>query len=717
MTKIKLLARILTLGALGVMCGLVACGGGATEANSTSTLIITSTATLIPADRATLTPTTTATSTTLLSSTAVPPTATPNPIYLTPSTPEVNGQKYRLVEWSPEKAQEMIGLMMQYPDEIDYVMGFGSRETHYAHALLVPPHAEAILRYPNDERVESWRWNMGYWKTYGSNEEAGEFLLNLILEVLNSGEKQIHELPSWVEINKLELDLEYIESDYPSNYQSNYFIVIGHYYGGSVFWIRENELGFEGDVLFSAFDVYYHMPRVQLKDLTGDGIEELMITQPWDTAKWGSRETHYVYDLSQKTLRELFFSGENSGGNKLQEFFSELNELEKGIVGIETVSRPVLCFVEIFRTYRWNGEWFQRVLTKYSVSEKKNYASCYGASNAYWILDLEDTEFMISILPIYPPARSQYDYPPDAKDELRFVIGLNYALEGDYENSIETMKSIVEEPVIDTSAWISSAEQFLSIYQSTDDIYKACLQFDFCDLSRALERLVSEMAVEDFIEAIDMLKDSGVSILSSGAYRFDDASPPEQWLVIRPRPGDEMEFWILAETPDGVKALFVDKATNTNPILERFSEIKGRNLLLLDGKTYFTFHRLLMNNEPFVFAVETSNRDNNVSNLGPRDPLGAAISDVVSELLDGEDPELIIERMLAIEASVPKMTNWRFYYYLGLAYELAGDEQNAVAAYLEQWAKFPAEIEVIYIEFIDPNPYTMMARFKLELAP
>jgi hypothetical protein len=220
-------------------------------------------------------------------------------------------------------------------------------------------------------------------------------------------------------------------------------------------------------------------------------------------------------------------------------------------------------------------------------------------------------------------------------------------------------------------------------------------------------------------ELVDYLKDLGISILSSGYFDFDfdfdGDREAEQWVVIQPRNGEDLEFWILARAQAGVKALFASTVVSANPSITLFKPIKGRNLIQLENQTLFTFHRLSTNGNPYVFPVETANVEERANLPDTPDFLSVAIK----ELLAGADPNEIVERMLTIQSDPNFELTENFYYYLGLAYELAGDEEAAVDAYLKQWEIFPYKIRTYFTgdEFIIQYHYTMMARFKLELVP
>jgi hypothetical protein len=84
-----------------------------------------------------------------------------------------------------------------------------------------------------------------------------------------------------------------------------------------------------------------------------------------------------------------------------------------------------------------------------------------------------------------------------------------------------------------------------------------------------------------------------------------------------------------------------------------------------------------------------------------------AVDDLGRRLLAGENPEAILDGMLALPSgsSLPCRISWTcdsYYYYLGLAYELAGNKIQAAATYKLLWDNY------------SKSPFTTLARLKLE---
>ncbi len=76
---------------------------------------------------------------------------------------------------------------------------------------------------------------------------------------------------------------------------------------------------------------------------------------------------------------------------------------------------------------------------------------------------------MEPLLPGWPPAADEEGkpYPPDAKDEWRFRLGVYSALSGNFDRATEYLRGIIEDPVNPGSSWIQPAQKFLDVYQNS----------------------------------------------------------------------------------------------------------------------------------------------------------------------------------------------------------------------------------------------------------
>ena len=95
------------------------------------------------------------------------------------------------------------------------------------------------------------------------------------------------------------------------------------------------------------------------------------------------------------------------------------------------------------------------------------------------------------------------------------------------------------------------------------------------------------------------------------------------------------------------------------------------------------------------------------------DPLGDQFNAILENLWAGADPAQVVDDLLIMANNPAFQPNAGYFYYLGLAYELSGDEDNAVTAYLRAWQEYCCDTWEIGQTFTTANPYAIMARAKL----
>ncbi len=150
-----------------------------------------------------------------------------------------------------------------------------------------------------------------------------------------------------------------------------------------------------------------------------------------------------------------------------------------------------------------------------------------------------------------------HPYPIDAYDQLRYRLGVLYALEGQPAEASRVMSEIIDTPIIRDSSWVTPAEQFLRAYQKSDDLYTACQQAQFCNLRDAFRTMVKNSTTDDPSQTLEYLQTHGVTIRSSSLFDFDKDGEAERWLIIQPKVGAKLEFWILSRMQEGIQAIFV----------------------------------------------------------------------------------------------------------------------------------------------------------------
>jgi tetratricopeptide (TPR) repeat protein len=362
------------------------------------------------------------------------------------------------------------------------------------------------------------------------------------------------------------------------------------------------------------------------------------------------------------------------------------------------------CPINLSRSYTWEGEGFvpadgdltidpQPDLVQYCAPILTHALSAWKPAQ---ILPLVE-----GLLPSWPPALDldELPYPTDALDELRYRLGITQALAGQFEAASLTLQAVAENPVVPESRWGAPASQFLQAFSSPQTLYTACQGDEACDLRSALETLTAASRDDDPARAQESLRLKGVPIRASGIFDFDQDGQVERWITVQPRPGQQLEFWILAASPAGVQALYVDVTLKDLP--EPFYDEPVTELPPVFQITAGVGFQLIRLPESSAIFIQPA---------AVKSPLTTYTRDALLEtqdvLLSGGDPAQARDSLLEVlESNKFNCLNDRicdrFYYTLGLAYELAGDRRKAIDTYIQLWWENRN------------SPFTKIARMKI----
>jgi hypothetical protein len=651
--------------------------------------------------RPTATPTPTPTATTT-------PTATLYPS-LTPARPLEFNDLYLLREWTPERAEQMVSLLRDYP-EARFRTTQERQSIAFNEAYSYPAFAyrEAILRFPEDPAAETWKWNLAYSLARSNNQQAGRVYSDLILEALESGQTRINGLPRWFAEQEQRLDLDlYPVPEQAGNPSSHILKLSG---GGSAYiWLLEGSGGFNTYILASHFDFASDIQSgVAIDDFTGDGNVEAVIfySQSQENTLLSPPQ---VFSLTSTPPVELSFAA--SVPFDLGTEFSGIWQLGsyEGQDNLLHFSARILpaCPVDVNRYYSWNGEAFEPVSIDLKLAPEPSiieYCEITVEHAARLWGHQISAEFMENVLPHWPPERRVNGrlYGAEAMDEWLYKLGVSHALAGNPEKARSYLGEIIENPSQPDNLWIQQAQNYLDAYHTEDDLYLACVQSLDCDARTALEYISAMIPVERFTRAHVDLRAYGVVLRSSGSFDFNRDGEPERWFVVRHRESQKPELWILARGIDRIHAHFITEANSASPTF-RYSDQEGvPPIVQLElgegfklqqvpdtGETYISYHKV-----EFIPTTFT------------RDTLHAAIEDLFS----GEDPAEVLATLENLgESERFNCLNFRicdrYYYTLGLAYELNGWEREAIDTYVKLWWENR------------DSPFTTMARLKLEPIP
>jgi hypothetical protein len=660
------------------------------------------TQTLTPLPTWTIRPTASPTST----GTPTPtPTATLYPT-LTPARPLEFNDLYRLREWTPERAEQLVSLLNDYP-AARFRTTEQRQDPRFNEAYAYPAFAyrEALLRFPEDPAAKSWEYGLAYSLARNNDPEAGSLYANLILEALESGEARINNLPGWFSSQERRIELRVFPIQ--NSFITGNSVIVQISGGGSAYiWVLEDSGNFTTHLLTSRFDFANDLQSGSTTgDFTGDGTPEAVIFFS-QTAENSLLSPPRVFQLNGTSPVELSFA--NSKPFDLGTEFSGLWQMatnENQVNELQFSARVMpACPVDITRNYIWNGEAFELESTQFQLAPEPSIVEYCEITVEHaarlWGVDVS-AELMEAVLPYWPPERRADGrlYPADARDEWLYRLGVSHALAGNTVQARNYLQEALDFPSQPESVWQSRIRDFLEIYQTEDDLYKACIQSVHCDPRAALKYITGRIPVERYERAHVDLRTAGVSLRSSGWFDFDRDGELERWLVVRHREDQNLELWILSKDAENIHALFVGDAESAQPNFRYSDQMGDPPIVQLQLGEGFKLEHVPGSNEPFL----THHTVEFVPTTYTRDALEVAIEDLFS----GQDPAGVARNLENLQESDRfNCLNFRicdrFYYTLGLAYELNGREREAIDTYIQLWWENR------------DSPFTVMARLKLE---
>lgn len=685
----------------------------------TATLTPTLTPTITPTSYPSFTPTATLSPTPSLTASATP-TETSLPT-LTPARPLVEAGNYLLKPWSPEDADYLVNLLQGYPNTL---LQPGSTSTpgpayYQAYQYAVLAQQEALLRFPDAPQADGWRWKLAYNLARLGDPAAGEQYAALIAAALNRGETEPGDLYRWFSQREPHLALYMVALETPPFATGSYLIELRHASAGSAFlWLRQTLGGFQVEALLSHFDFLQPTQAswilAELDGVPDNGLEvAVYFSTPVDQFTLPAPQV-FGFDrvparrlpfLPQPVLFDLGMAFDNYWAVSPAQPDEELPAARSLV--FRSRLYPA-CPVLFERTYRWNGRYFafQRqevTLEQPQISPAfcdllvRHAARAWGAAAA--------SRLMEALLPQWPPSRDVQGnpYPPEALDEWRYRLAVQYALSGQAEAARQSMNLILQFPATLRSSWQAPAQAFLANYRRTEDVYRACLTAAGCDPAQAVRFLASQLPPG--VDGYQKLKEFGLNPLASGYFDFEGDRELERWFTVRHRPLDPIEFWILGAYSQGFTALYLGTVESNPPQLEvldpAYVDPASLDLLpvtFLESRLAFHLSRLPDSGEPYVQPVmlrkEYPNR------------FAIPVKQARQDLLAGAPARTVYQTLSDLQKFPGLLcrADWScdlYYYLLGLSAELSGNETAAVTAYHRLWLDYSR------------SPYTWMARLKL----
>jgi hypothetical protein len=676
--------------------------------DQSSEINITLQTTLTPSPSRTYRPSSTPTITLTPTQTAIP-TITPTlsgPPTLTPAKP-VKGDPYQLVEWSPELADYMVELMNDYPNTLPEESRGENNENYYnAYFYSTIALKEALLQFPDAPQADRWQWELAYNLAQINDLQAGELYSELIAAGLNQGETDVDGLNNWLQQKEPRLFLYSIILEPLDGYLNSYLLDLRGP-GSMYFLLLETPSAFQNYILTDRFDfVNTHISRSFIADLTGDGNQEIGIYYI-QSPETGIAQRPTIFSIAELPPKELPFRPSVSPltvGVDFESFWgiksdeSELNDLY-----FETSISPA-CPTTISQDYQWEGRFFELKNTFYVFEPQPdtiNYCQLlvdHAVSNWGYAPAIQLMEIL---LPYWPPAEdiNGNPYPADTLDEWRYKLGIYHAQLGNFEVSRRYLSDVANNPNEPGSKWVSEAQKFLNTYQQPGDFFSACILVTDCNPTDALDYLFNTTDWASGEDSFTKLWQAGAAIRSSGYFDFDLDGTSERWFAIRYRDLEPLNLWIIAGAQNGKKALNAGTIETNKPTFTYFDEKEQPPVVIIDGTSAIRMERDTDTFEPYLTIPTLPKEYENKFIVGMNEARDA--------LFNGEDPAIVIDMLLDLQIypGLTCETTWTcdpYYYYLGLAYELLGDEENAKSYYLYLWWNY------------SKSPFTVMARLKLQ---
>jgi hypothetical protein len=655
--------------------------------SSTTTLTPRSTWTLRPSSTATLTPSPTPTLTATLIRT------------LTPATPAGINNWYELKPW--DLTEQVRTIELQKANAI-------LSQSDASFRALAYTEGEALLRFPRAVDASSWHWDRAYNFLRIKDSQGIKIYSDLIQSALITGQVRLTDLSAWFALYESRLVLNFLSvPPQPGELGRGVIEITGP--GSAYLWLIEDPLGTKIFPLINDIDFTQPHQNAFLYDQLSE-TPELVIYRQFTPGSTLMLLPH-IFDLSISPPAELPIEQQVpvDFGLEPQTGVSVIHQSQSEDTLQVTNTLLPACPVHVTQEYQWSEHHFEVSPLKYDISPISSLAAYCET-----VLDVASNNWgpapsiiiAQSMLKIWPPEKDIYgrSYPAEAVDKLRYRLGVEYALHNQPSAAVAELSELVDTSDSPQSSWVILAEQFLRDYQAPGDLFSACQKALFCNLRDAFRMMVNMSSTTDFAQAITYLQSHAIVIQSSGIMDFNLDGQPERWLIIQPKSGAKLEFWILYKTQVQVQAAFVQlfEAGESLPFFHQpAGEIPVIQFELHQG---FVFIYLPALNTAYVKWVD-------VEYSRPTFILDG-YHQALEDLMAGADLSTVRDTLLSIYNS-PRFAGDciafdicdQFHYTLALVYDLLKQSGDAIDQYLWVWRNY------------NKSPYAVMARLKLNYFP
>lgn len=657
---------------------------------------------------------------------------TGTPLVATP----ISNADYGLVDWTPEHANSLISSLKKYPEGLGYFdRGYHDSNVYGSYDFIRFADSEALLRFPDSNLADSWKWDRAYNMAVAGIPAVNQTYADILSQAILNNQTDFGHLEKWFTEQESRLELKLIPLSPPDGYTTSYLIEISDEYesSGIFIWVvggppyhfyplpscdgcQAGDFGF-----FSSSGISY-----TLEDINGDGVDEILTEHSVSPGNGDALTTSFsIFDIRRVPYIRIEFDPSLHAG--FQRTWTTLPDNGKGpgmlfSFVFDSWTCPDLIFQEEYRLE--NGVF---VLAD-QISPDPNQTALVDAKCAdfyfhYLLNDLEDGDkYVLDDLQRWVVNWPYSDMPtsifgsesqsPDTRDSARFAIGLALAANGDYSAAVEQMKGIISNPTIPTSRWIEIASSFLSKYHKAADFPNACSGTDLCYELFGLRKLVEMYRGDHQVSSlIEYIVNIGVAITNQDIQDINNDSCPDAWITIEYPAYGYSDAELIVCSLAGFKIIQLWSTSGEQPL-------HVNTISTTQDATVFSVVSAMDEQKYILYRCDSRAGicfDFYTIYLGVK--VYSDLDQIEKDLFAEKSPETVLVDLQKIEPLIKQLElerpqqNFelirlsRWYYLLGLTYELSGDSKLSAENYYHVWEHFPN------------SPYAIMAKAKLQLVP
>ncbi len=401
----------------------------------------TSTITLTPRPTWTLRPSSTSTNTPTLT-----PTLTQTLIpTITAAKAGRTNHFYELKPWDLAQQERSIELM-----KADTIL----KDSDASYSTLAYSEGEANLRFPEAINATEWLWDRAYNLIRVGDPQAMILYSDLFQDAISSGQVRSSDLSAWFTQYETRLTLHTSPLP-PQSGELGRELIELRGDGSAYFWLVETPNSVNVYPLLDDIDHSQpHENSYLYDDLTGDTEPELVIyraTSPGNT----EMILPHIFDLSIEPPSELLIDEQVPEDFGLEPRAEAQSVSSTGNAHQLLLTNTLLpaCPTYVSQLYSWNGTSFETSPLQYElvpvIGQEEYCEIVLETATSSWGPQAA-ISVTLPLLDVWPPEVDMQNkpYPPDAYDELRYRLGILYALAGQPTESKNYLTEIVNSPTI-----------------------------------------------------------------------------------------------------------------------------------------------------------------------------------------------------------------------------------------------------------------------------